>query len=348
MAEARWTLVQGMDWQTLSGKARAAAPEAFGAEGTPLNLVDGKWEKPIRHKAIHSPIDGSALGALPMLDLESARQAVRASALEFKEWSKVPLDERRRRVQACLDALKSHRDLLAGLLVWEIGKPYSQAQVSVDRCISGVAWYLEQIEPMLAGRKPIGLVSNIASWNYPMSVLMHAVLVQALAGNSVIAKTPSDGGLYTLTLSMALARRAGLPVSLVSGSGEQLSSALVRNDDVACLSFVGGKTSGRDIAASLYDRSKRYMLEMEGVNAYGVWNFSDWNTLSKQLQKGFEFGKQRCTAYVRFVIERRLFPRFLSMYLDVVRSLQFGHPLLVEKPGDAPLLSTANVNAPAR
>lgn len=71
----------------------------------------------------------------------------------------------------------------------------------------------------MEGRKPLGLISNIASWNYPLSVLIHAVLVQCLAGNSVIAKTPTDGGIHAVTLAMALARRRGLPVSLVSGSG---------------------------------------------------------------------------------------------------------------------------------
>ena len=43
-----------------------------------------------------------------------------------------------------------------------------------------------------------------------------------------------------LTLAHAIARRAGLPVSLVSGSGGQLSEALVRNEFVDCLAFVGG------------------------------------------------------------------------------------------------------------
>src|SRR5580698_9372677 len=124
------------------------------------------------------------------------------------------------------------------MLMWEIGKPYAQALTDIERCISGVEWYVANIESMLGKRKPLGLISNIASWNYPMSVLMHAVLIQILAGNGAIAKTPSDGGLFTLTLSFAIARRAGLPVSLVSGSGGQLSEALVRNDDVACLSFV--------------------------------------------------------------------------------------------------------------
>lgn len=70
-----------------------------------------------------------------------------------------------------------------------------------------------------------------------------------------------DEDAFSLTLGFALARRTGLPVSLVSGSGGLLSDALVRNTDVACLAFVGGKSNGRDIAASLYDCEKRYMLE---------------------------------------------------------------------------------------
>jgi acyl-CoA reductase-like NAD-dependent aldehyde dehydrogenase len=336
MSEQKGQLAAGTDWSTLVKRAQIVTPEAFGFEGQPLNLVGGEWGQPGRGKAFHSSVDGSTLGRFPMLELEPAKRAVRAAAAEFKAWSRTDLDERRRRVSAAADRIRAQRELLAALLVWEIGKPYEQALASVDRCVSGVEWYVAQIESMVAGRKPLGLVSNIASWNYPMSVLMHAVLVQTLAGNAVIAKTPSDGGLFTLTVATALARREGLPVSLVSGSGGQLSEALVRNDDVACLSFVGGKSSGRDIAASLYDRNKRYMLEMEGVNAYGVWNFSDWQGLEKQLRKGFEYGKQRCTAYPRYVIARKLFPKFLDVYIPMLSSLQVGHPLLVEKAGEPP------------
>ncbi len=326
------------EWQHLLSQIKSLAPEAFAANGNPLNLKCGEWRNPGNGKLFLSPVDGSPLGYYPMLDLESGKKATQAAKEEFTQWSKTDLDTRKARVSACLDELKKHHELLAYLLVWEIGKPFQQAMVSVERCISGVQWYIDNIEVMLHGRarKPLGLISNIASWNYPMSVLFHAVLVQALAGNSVIAKTPSDGGLFTLTLAFALGRRVGLPISLISGSGGELSEALVRNDNVDCLAFVGGKSNGRDIAAAFYDRNKRYMLEMEGLNAYGVWNFSQWDTLAAQLKKGYEYGKQRCTAYPRFVVQRSLVPDFLDTYLSVVKSLTFGHPLLVENADDAP------------
>jgi acyl-CoA reductase-like NAD-dependent aldehyde dehydrogenase len=331
-------ILPGAQWSTLLAEVQSLLPESF-ENGHVLNLVGGEWKLPGHGKHYLSPVDGSELGFYPMIGLEDARDAVHFSAREFHEWEFVDLDERKRRVGEALQDLRRHQELLARLLVWEIGKPLAQARVSVERCIEGVEWYIENIERLLGVREPLGVISNIASWNYPLSVLVHAVLVQVLCGNSVIAKTPSDGGVYALTLSFAIMRRAGLPVSLLSGSGGQLSEALVRNDEIACLSFVGGKTNGRDIAASLYDKGKRYMLEMEGVNAYGVWNFSDWDSLASQVKKGFEYGKQRCTAYARWVVQRDLLPEFLEMYLPVLQSLKFGHPLLVNAPqNDAPNL----------
>ena len=326
-------------WPQLMARLHALAPEAFDADGHVLNLIGGSWGHPGRGKPFLSAVDGSALGSYPMLGLDEAVQAVRVAALEAGVWAKTPVAERQLKVTECVNRLRDERELLALLLVWEIGKPYQLALVDVDRCLEGVEWYVEKIGELLAGRKPLGVVSNIASWNYPMSVLMHSVLVQVLCGNATISKTPSDGGLYTLTAAHAIARTCGLPVSLVSGSGSQLSEALVLNDAVDCLAFVGGKSNGREIAARLTSRTKRYMLEMEGVNAYGVWNFSDWPGLAKQVKKGFEYGKQRCTAYVRWVVQRSLLPQFLEMYLGVLGSIRVGHPLLAETAdGNPPVL----------
>ena len=323
------------DWPALLLRARQTVPEAFGDNGRPLNLLNGEWREPGRPRIAISPVDGRELTELPMLGLAQAESAVRAARAQSAEWARVDLDERRTRVTACLTLLREHRDLISRLLIWEIGKPLKQAETDVDRCIDGVEWYVTEIERMMTGRRPLGVVSNIASWNYPYSVLMHSALVQALAGNAVVAKTPTDGGLLALTVGFALARRAELPMTLLSGAGDELGPALVGSDDVACVAFVGGRESGRSVAASLLDTRKRHMLEMEGVNAHGVWNFSNWEDLSGQIKKGYDYGKQRCTAYARFVVERRLFPRFLESYQTAVGTLKVGNPVVVAAAGDA-------------
>ena len=54
---------------------------------------------------------------------------------------------------AAVDAMTEHRDLLALLLVWEIGKPWRLAGADVDRCLDGVRWYVGEIERQLADRR---------------------------------------------------------------------------------------------------------------------------------------------------------------------------------------------------
>ena len=322
-------LAPGTAWTDVLARAAAVAPEAFASDRL-RNLYAGLWQDAGRPSPLSSPVDGSFLTNLSKLDAATAAAAVRAAKDQHRRWSGIWLAERRARVLAAVEALAEHRDLLALTLVWEIGKPWRLACADVDRALDGVRWYADQIERQMSGRDPLpGPVSNIASWNYPMSVLVHAELVQLLAGNAVIAKTPSQGGAVCLTLAHALMAREGLPVTLLSGSGEELSEVLVRASEIGAVAFVGGRSNGGKVAAALLDSDKRHFIEQEGLNAWGIWEFSQWDLLAGHLKKGFEYGKQRCTAYPRFVIQRDLADEFLDMYLPMIKSVRFGHPLAV-------------------
>jgi acyl-CoA reductase-like NAD-dependent aldehyde dehydrogenase len=327
-------IANGTAWSDVLDRAVTATPEAFG-QGRLRNLIGGTWTDTGTPTPLTTPVDGTVLIDLARVDAATALTAVHGAAAEHADWARTPLSERKDRVVAALDALTEHRDLLALLLMWEIGKPWRLACADVDRALDGARWYVGEIDRQLAGRQPLpGPISNIASWNYPMSVLVHAELVQLLAGNAVVAKTPSQGGAVCLTVAHALMDRAGLPATLLSGSGEELSEVLVRAPEIGAVAFVGGRSNGGKVAAALLDTDKRHMIEQEGLNAWGIWEFSQWDLLAGHLKKGFEYAKQRCTAYPRFVVQRDLVDKFLDMYLPVVRSVRFGHPLAVADPAD--------------
>jgi acyl-CoA reductase-like NAD-dependent aldehyde dehydrogenase len=332
-------LKPGTSWRETYARCREVAPEAFDSDRL-LNLVGGEWRRVGRPGYHVTPVDGSPIPGPPGISFDEAVAAVGHAVAEHKSWGDVDLDERRNKVTAAVDAMTRHRDLLAMLLMWEIGKPWRLACADVDRGLDGVRWYVAEIERQLnvgtdRERRPLpGPVSNIASWNYPVSVQVHAELVQALAGNAVVAKTPSQGGFHCLTLAHALMRREGLPVTLISGSGAALGEALVRAEGIGAMAFVGGRSTGRNVAVALADTGRRHMLEQEGLNAWGIWDFSQWELLAQHVRKGFEYAKQRCTAYPRYVVQRRLMPAFLEMYLPVLRSLRFGHPMAVKAPDD--------------
>lgn len=325
----------GAAWADFFAQARAAAPEAFDAQSL-RNLIGGEWVSGGTTRPHTVPVDGSHIVGAPVITSAEAHRAMALAVKQDGEWSRTPLDERMSRVAHAVALLREQRDTIAGLLMWEIGKPWKLACDDIDRCLDGVEWYLTQIERQLADRVPLdGPVSNIASWNYPLSVLVHAELVQLLAGNAVVAKTPTQGGFHALTLAHAMMARAGLPATLVSGSGAELSEALISTPELGALVFVGGRTNGRKVATRLADLRKRHVLEQEGLNAWGVWNFSQWADLAGHVKKGFAYAKQRCTAYPRYVVQRRLLPDFLEMYYPTVASLKFGHPCAVESDADA-------------
>ena len=279
----------GTTWDEVYARARAAAPEAFDADRI-LNLHGGDWQRTGEPGEHVTPVDGTPVQGPSRVSRDEAAAAVVHAHREHDEWTRVDLDERKTRVQAAVDGLAEVRDTLALLLAWEIGKPWKLACNDVDRALDGVRWYLGEIDRQLQGRSPLpGPVSNIASWNYPMSVQVHAELVQCLAGNGVVAKTPSQGGFHTLTLAHAVMKRAGLPVTLLSGVGSQLGDVLIRSEEIGCLAFVGGRANGRKAATSLADTGKRHFLEQEGLNAWGVWDFSKWDELAVHLTKGEEF-----------------------------------------------------------
>src|SRR2546422_5779274 len=132
-AENLMTLIlkPGTSWTEAWRRCLSAAPEAF-RDDRVLNLWDGRWQPDGRILPATSPVDGTPLAGPPRLDSGTAHQAVRASYDQHGAWRNMPLPERRARTAAALDALVEHRDLLALLLVWEIGKPWRLACADVD------------------------------------------------------------------------------------------------------------------------------------------------------------------------------------------------------------------------
>ncbi|MFN5945140.1 MAG: aldehyde dehydrogenase, partial [Phycisphaerae bacterium] len=79
----------GFAWHDVLSKAVQVAPEAFSDQGHFLNLIEGSWGTPGHPRSIASPIDGSIIGKLPMIDLPDGLRAVRAAAKEGTAWAKV-------------------------------------------------------------------------------------------------------------------------------------------------------------------------------------------------------------------------------------------------------------------
>ncbi len=324
----------GTTWAEVYASARSLAPEAFDADRL-RNLVAGDWTRAGIPGGHFSPVDGRRFRARrgstmtkrssPSMPPRSSTPTGRASTSTSgrRAW---PVPSPR-----CASPARRSRSCSHGRSASRGASP-SPTSTAASTASTGTS-------PRSSGRSPgarrcPARCRTSPRGNYPLSVQVHAELVQALAGNAVIAKTPSQGGFHALTLAHAIMRRHGLPVTLVSGVGADLSDALIRSPEIGALAFVGGRSNGRKAAVTLADTGKRHVLEQEGLNAWGRVELLRLGHARGLREEGFEYAKQRCTAYPRYVVQRHLFPAFLEMYLPVLHSLRFGHPLAVESPDD--------------
>ena len=145
---AQLHIKSGTTWAETYARCRMESPESFDAESL-RNLIGGDWVAAGASGVHSSPIDGTLIVGPPRIDHQTAVDAVALAAEQHTSWLGTPLAERVARVTHALDLLESQRDLLAMLLVWEIGKPWHIALADVDRCIDGVRWYVEQIPRQL-------------------------------------------------------------------------------------------------------------------------------------------------------------------------------------------------------
>ena len=95
-------------------------------------------------------------------------------------------------------------------------------------------------------------------------------------------------------------------MTLVSGSGGRSARRSCAARASARWHSSAVVPTGGASPSDLADTGRRYMLEEEGLNAWGIWDFSKWDDAAAHLKKGFEYGKQRCTAYPRYVVQREL------------------------------------------
>ncbi|NCY10026.1 MAG: aldehyde dehydrogenase, partial [Actinobacteria bacterium] len=112
----------GTAWADFYARAMAAAPEAFDTQSI-RNLIGGEWVAGSAVKPHIVPVDDTQIPGAPMISSDEAKKAMSLAVKHDREWSLVPLDERMRRVSKAVELLREHRDTIAGLLMWEIGKP---------------------------------------------------------------------------------------------------------------------------------------------------------------------------------------------------------------------------------
>lgn len=178
-------------------------------------------------------------------------------------------------------------------------------------------------------REPVGVVSLITPWNFPIAIPAWKIAPALAYGNTVVFK-PAD---LTPGCAWELAdmiHRAGAPpgvFNLVMGRGSVIGEVL-SGPGVDAVSFTGSTGVGRGILAGASAHGARVQLEMGGKNALVVLDDADLDLAVRCALDGAFFATgQRCTASSRLVVEAGIHDRFVDRLTVAMRGLVVGDAL---------------------
>jgi betaine-aldehyde dehydrogenase len=300
------------------------------------NLIDGDLRPAAggTSEDVLDPSTGAVIAHAPLSDERDVDAAVAAARRALPGWSDRTPGARAELLFALADVIDARRDELAALESADAGKPISA--VTTDelpfiadnlRFFAGAARTLEtqaagEYNPGLTSflrREPVGVVAQIAPWNYPLMTAAWKIGPALATGNTVVLKPAETTPVSTLWLARLV--REVLPpgvLNVIGGHGAPAGSALVTHPEVDMVSLTGSPETGKWIARAAADTLKRVHLELGGKAPVVVFDDADLELLVEKVSdSAFYNAGQDCTAATRVVVAGRA-------YDDVVDGLVRG------------------------
>ena len=292
---------------------------------------------------VKNPATGEFIDRVPAGTEEDVNGAVEAAGAVSDAWAKKPMRERGLILYNAARMVRDQYKDLARLLTLEQGKPLRESTDEVRGFANVLEFYAgisasqngEVIRLGTAGdciviRQPLGVCGAIIPWNMPVLIMGWKIGPALLAGNTMVLKPASSTPLTNLRLGQIL-EGAGLPpgvLNIVTGSGDSVGTALVKNRAIRKLSFTGDYETGRKIRELAGTSLKDIVLDLGGSDPMIVMADADVDKAVEGVLRGrFYNAGQTCTAVKRLYIHEKIASVFINKLRQRVEALTVGNGL---------------------
>jgi betaine-aldehyde dehydrogenase len=308
------------------------------------NFIDGEFVDPVEGQTepVVNPATGETIAQAPLSSEADVDRAVKAARAAFDAgWSTSTPAERADALLRIADAIEDNADEIAQLEADNAGKPLSAARddeipAMVDnlrffagaaRCLEGRASgeYLADHTSIIR-REPVGVIGQIAPWNYPLLMAIWKIGPALATGNTIVLKPAETTPLTTLKL----AEYAGeiLPkgvLNVITGHGNPAGSSLVTHDQVDMVSLTGSVDTGKWIAKAAADTLKRVHLELGGKAPVVVFDDVDLEVALETIAgTAYYNAGQDCTAATRVLAGPKVHDDVVSGLVEQAHGLVLG------------------------
>jgi acyl-CoA reductase-like NAD-dependent aldehyde dehydrogenase len=274
---------------------------------------------------------------------DEARDAVRAAHEAFPEWAELGAVRRAELVLASLETLAEDEEERVELLSRENGKVRSECEIEM-KSLAGrfqlAAGLVDELEPIrtldappartTVTRLPLGVVSIIVPFNWPLAILGASLPYALIAGNAAVVKAPPTTPLsFVRTFERIAAQLPPGVLNVVSGRDEEIGPVLVQDPLVKQVTFTGSVPGGKRIMAMAAENLTRVTLELGGNDPALVLSDAelDAGAFQRMLIGAFLTTGQVCMAMKRLYVHRSRYDEVVEGLSEVLAPTRLGRGL---------------------
>ncbi len=309
------------------------------------NYIGGEWMEAANKAGFSSinPANREEIGQFSASSQQDAEAAIEAAGRAFSAWSASSPGSRAAILYRAADLLDQRAKEVARLITTEEGKTFAESSTEVKRSAASLRYYATEAynitgrtypsdEPssfVSTIREPLGVITAVTPWNFPLSIPTRKIAPALAAGNTVVYKPSS----LTPAIGKALVEvlvQAGLPkgvLNFVTGSGGEVGHVLAASRQVKAISFTGSNPVGARLQQAAGPNC-RVQLEMGGKNPLVVMDDADLDQAAQIAVKGaFGLAGQACTGTSRVIVIETVLPEFLEKLRIHTEQLKVGNGL---------------------
>ncbi len=311
------------------------------------NFINGNWvdgQTGETSPSISPANRDDVVGEFQKSNSDDAAQAIAAAHAAKAVWGSTSGLARGQYLMKAAAYLESNAEEFAQAITREAGKAILESRGEVGRAIALLQYYgvdgsnpvgtvVPSVNPnilLYTNKVPLGVVSLITPWNFPLAIPIWKMAPALVYGNTIVLKPASAAPLVS-TLIAKMWAEVGLPegvFNLVTGSGGAVGNELVSNPGVDAISFTGSTKVGYGIAVESAKNGNRYQLEMGGKNPVIVLPDADLEQAAEITVAGaMKYSGQKCTATSRAIVVGGIMEEFTSLVVDKTKALKIGDGL---------------------
>jgi glyceraldehyde-3-phosphate dehydrogenase (NADP+) len=288
------------------------------------------------------------LGTVPDLTGEEGLEALYAASKAYGRgqglWPTIKVEGRIAAMEKFVVQMKTKRDAIVKLLMWEIGKTLPDSEKEFDRTVEYIYDTIEDYKQMDRDsakfqknsgvhahirRGPLGVVLCLGPYNYPLNETFALLIPALIMGNTAVFKPAKHGVLLLSPLLEAFQTSfpAGV-VNIIYGRGRTLATPIMKTGLVDVLALIGNSTSANAIQANHPQKNRlRLVLGLEAKNPGIVLADADLDlAINECISGATSFNGQRCTALKILYVHEDIVTEFNKRFAEKVDGLKFGNP----------------------